>query len=291
MSYGLFSGAAINTYAIQYLGAFVLPSGIQPITTQLRLIIDFEIDTIVATPGFFLYLSDYIRENNIPKNKLKLKRVIAAGEVYSENIREQIQKGLDVEVFDHYGLCEVNTGLAYECEYHCGLHILDDYVLAEIIDTETGNSLPNGELGELVLTSLRKEASPIIRYRTGDKTRIIPGKCKCGRENIRIDRIQGRVSDTMFIKGLKIDPYELKDFLIQKLANNLNTSDIVFEIKKNNIKFTPKIYLSINNVNILKQLEKDIKIKTKVGFECIPVDISYFGRQNHNKVKIIKYAE
>jgi len=292
MSYGLFSGAAINTYAIQHLGAFVLPSGIQPIDTQLRLIMDFEIDTIVATPGFYLYLINYMKEIKFDVNNLNLKRVIAAGEVYSEEIRQKIQNDLQTEVFDHYGLCEVNTGIAYECEYHKGLHILDDYILAEVIDPQTRDICKDGDVGELVLTSLKKEASPIIRYRTGDKTRLIPGLCECGRESVRIDRIIGRVSETMFIKGIKIDPYELKDFIIQEAKDTLNTYDMIFEIKKNNVNFVPKVFLGIDqDKESLIKLSKKIKNLTKIDFEIVPVDSSYFKRDKHNKVKIIRYAE
>jgi len=292
MSYGLFSGAAINTYAIQYLGAFVLPAGIQSIETLLKLLIDFEIDTIVATPGFLLYLSNYIKTGGIETKNLKLKRAIAAGEVYSEKIRQMIKKDLKIEVFDHYGLCEVNTGIAYECKYHNGLHILDDYVLAEVINPKTAAICKNGEIGELVLTSLKKEASPIIRYRTGDKTRIIGNSCECGINGIKIDRIIGRTSETMFIKGVKIDPYELKDFIIKETLGKLKTYDMIFEIKKNDIKFVPKIFLGITKEkNSLDQLCRKVKDLTKINFEIIPVDVSYFKREQNNKIKIIRYAE
>ncbi len=291
MSYGLFSGAAINTYAIQHLGAFVLPAGIQPIMKQINLMIDYQIDTIVATPGFLLYLSDSLEKNNIPREKLNLKRAIAAGEIYSNQTRAKIEELLDIEVFDHYGLCEVNTGIAYECEYHNGLHILDDYVIAEIINPKTGGTLKLGELGELVLTSLKKEASPIIRYRTGDITKIIPGKCKCGRQSYRIDRIHGRINDTMFIRGIKVNPYELRDFILNIVGNNLKSSDIIFKIKKNDIKYTPQVYISVKDDKILPKLQKDIKDTTKVPFNINSVEPNFFGREDNNKVKLVQYVE
>jgi phenylacetate-CoA ligase len=292
MSYGLFSGATINTYAIQHLGAFVLPSGIQPVGVQIELLIDFEIDTIVATPGFLLYLTDYIKKEGIKRENFKLKRAIAAGEVYSEEVRQKIQNDLQIEVFDHYGLCEVNTGIAYECKHHNGLHILDDYVFAEIINPETIEICQEGELGELVLTSLKKEASPIIRYRTGDKTRIISSDCECGKGCLKIERIVGRISETMFIKGLKIDPYELKEFIINEAKEKLNTYDMMFEIKEHDIRFIPKIFLSISEEKpFLLELLKKINDFSKINFEIVPVDSSYFGREKNNKVKIIRYAK
>lgn len=291
MSYGLFSGAAINTYAIQHLGAFVLPAGIQPIMTQINLMIDYQIDTIVATPGFLLYLCDSLKINHIPKENLSLKRAIAAGEIYSNQTRRRIEELLGIEVFDHYGLCEVNTGIAYECKYHDGLHVLDNYVIAEIINPKTGEVLKPGELGELVLTSLKKEASPIIRYRTGDITKIIPGKCECGRQDYRIDRIHGRMNDTMFIRGIKIDPYELRDFILNMLGDNLKSSDIIFKIKKNDIKYIPQIYLSVKDEKILKELQKEIKNTVKVLFDINSVEPEFFGRQDHNKVKLVQYVE
>jgi phenylacetate-CoA ligase len=171
------------------------------------------------------------------------------------------------------------------------LHILDDYVIAEIINPKTGGTLKLGELGELVLTSLKKEASPIIRYRTGDITKIIPGKCKCGRQSYRIDRIHGRINDTMFIRGIKVNPYELRDFILNIVGNNLKSSDIIFKIKKNDIKYTPQVYISVKDDKILPKLQKDIKDTTKVPFNINSVEPNFFGREDNNKVKLVQYVE
>lgn len=244
MSYGLFSGAMINTYALQELGAFVLPAGILPVARQIELMKDFQIDTLVATPGYLMYLSEYMEENNIDRESLKLKRAIAAGEIYSDNLREEIERRLNIKVYDHYGLCEVNTGIAYECEQRDGLHVLDDYVIAEIIDVTTGQRVAEGVYGELVLTSLKKEASPIIRYKTGDVTCIKKGVCSCGKKSIRIDRIKSRKDDLLFIKGIKVNPHELKDFILSHAKGMLLGADIKILVKKNCINYTPLIKLS-----------------------------------------------
>lgn len=289
MSYGLYSGAALNTYAIQSIGAFVLPAGIQPVKTQVDFMVDFGIDTVIATPGFLLYLYEWIITNKFDRGKLKLVRAIAAGEVYSNAIRKEIENKLQIKVFDHYGLCEVNTGIAYECLEMKGLHVLDDYVIPEIIDPETGKVLPDGEYGELVLTSLKKEASPVIRYRTKDITRLIPDKCPCGRERIRIDRIKSRVGETLFIKGIKIDPYELRDFIKEKLGSKLFGGDMQIVVRDNDIKFLPKIFLSLkkNDEEELKILTEKVYEQTKTKFIIEHVEPEFFNREKNNKVKFI----
>lgn len=293
MSYGLYSGAALNTYAIQSIGAFVLPSGIQPVLTQLNFMVDFEIDTIIATPGYLLYLYQWMKTNKFDRSKLKLIRAIAAGEVYSNDIREDIENKLQIKVFDHYGLCEVNTGIAYECTERKGLHVIDDYVIPEVVDPKTNKVLPVGEYGELVFTSLRKDASPIIRYRTKDITCIMPGKCPCGRSRIRIGRIKSRIGETLFIKGLKIDPYELRDFVRKYLGSKLFAGDIQIIIKENDIKFIPKILMTFvkNDPKVLRNLQLKIYEFTKVKFQVKNVPQEFFNREKNNKVKFIVHEK
>jgi phenylacetate-CoA ligase len=292
MGYGLFSGAMLNTYALQKIGVFVLPAGIQPTAKQVELMIDFEIDTLVATPGFLLYLYEYLKENNIPRNSLKIKRAIAAGEVYSDEVRKQIENKLEIKVFDHYGLCEVNTGIAHECEYKNGLHILDDYVIAEIINPETGELMSDGEKGELVLTSLQKEASPIIRYRTGDISFMDKTKCTCGNENPRIGRITARVDDLLFIKGVKINPHELRELILGSFKEFIYGGDMKIKIKKNSVRFTPKIYLTLKKVEeeLIIKIKEKIKDKTGLLFDVEHVEISFFNREGNTKVKLIEYV-
>lgn len=293
MSYGLFSGAMLNSYAIQELGGFILPAGIQPAARQIRLMIDFQIDTLVATPGYYLYLYDYSEQNKISLKKLFLKRGIAAGEIYSDKIREEIEHKFKIKIFDHYGLCEVNTGIAYECAFRNGLHLLDNYVIAEIINPETGEVLPMETEGELVLTSLKKEASPIIRYRTGDITSMYKGKCPCGRNTIRIGRIKRRMDDLIFIKGIKIDPYELKEYIL-KIARDHVYSDIKIRIMKDSRNKTPEILVSLRNpsdIKFLEQIKKALKEETLLRFDVNHVNRSYFRREENNKVKFVEYVD
>lgn len=292
MSYGLFSGAALNTYAIQKLGGFVVPSGIQSAEKQIQMMIDFKVDTMVATPGYYLYLFDYLTENNISPKKLFLKRGIMAGEIYSDKVRADIEKKFNIKIFDHYGLCEVNTGIAYECKFKQGLHVLDEYVFPEIINPENGEVLPDGSDGELVLTTLGKKASPVIRYRTGDITKIRRGLCPCGRDSIRLDRIKRRVDDLIFVNGIKIDPYELKEYIL-KIAGKYIYSDIKIIIR-NNFKHKLEILVSLKNPSdkaFLLFIKKSLKDKTLVTFHIKHVNRFYFKREENNKIKFVEYVD
>lgn len=293
MSYGLFSGAPLNTYAIQELGAMVVPAGIQSAEKQIQMLIDFKIDTMVATPGYYFYLFDYLKEKGISLQKLSLKRGIAAGEIYSDNVRKKIEDKFKIEIFDHYGLCEVNTGIAYECRFKNGLHILDEYVLPEIINPKNGRVLPPDTEGELVLTTLNKKASPLIRYRTGDITAIKSGKCSCGRGSIRIERIKRRVDDLIFIKGVKINPHELKEHIFEVAENHIY-NDVKIITRNDYNKNNPEILLTLKNISntsILTNLQKSLKDKTLITFETKHVAHDYFQRGQSNKIKFIEHVD
>ncbi len=292
MSYGLFSGAALNTYAIQELGGLVVPAGIQSAEKQIQMMLDFKIDTIVGTVGYYYYLFDYIKENKIPLDEFFLKRGIMAGEIYSNKVREEIEHKFKIKIFDHYGLCEVNTGIAYECEFRNGLHLLDDYVFPEIINPESGEVLPLDSEGELVLTTLKKKASPLIRYRTGDITLIKSGRCLCGRNSVRIDRIKRRVDDLIFIKGIKIDPYELKEYILENVGAFI-FSDIKIKVKNSFDQYTPEILVSLKDSSDFGRLDfikKLLKDKTLLTFNVNHVDRDYFQRGENNKVKFVEYV-
>jgi len=296
MSYGLFSGAMLNTYAIQSLGAFVLPSGIQPTAKQVQLLQEFDIDTMVATPSYYLHLYDYLIQNNIPIKSLKLKRGIAAGEVYSDEMKKKISELFCIKIYDHYGLCEVNTGIVYECKKCGGMAVLDDYVYPEIIDPINGELLKERQNGELVLTSLHKEASPIIRYRTGDVTSIKTFFSKCSNcyGSVILDRIKARCDSTIFYKGLKLEPFELRDMIILFMGDKMYNR-IKIQIYDDLFKNKPKILLSLksceNNKSILCSLQDYLKEKTGATFLIEEVPYSYFGDITSTKEKIVEYVD
>ena len=289
MRYGLFSGAPINTYALQSLGVFVLPAGIIPIDQHISLIIDYKIDTIVGLPGYFRYLYDRLLHNKIDIDSFPLKKIIAAGEPYSEKTRQEIECNFNVEVFDHYGLAEVNTGIAYECQQKNGLHILDDYVIAEVVNNKD-RQVVEGEDGELVLTSLEKKASPIIRYKTGDLVNWFGVvDCACGVKSTKISRIQGRVDSVISIKGVKVDPYELRSSIQDALPNTVSHGVCSFRVQNNRIDYVPKI-LVVSGISELEknQLIEFIKKKTMLNFEVETMPLSYWF-DNKNKAKIVEY--
>ncbi len=296
MSYGLFSGAMLNTYAIQSLGAFVLPSGIQPTAKQVQLLQEFGIDTMVATPSYYLHLYDHLIQNNIPIKSLKLKRGIVAGEVYSDKMKKKISELFCIKVFDHYGLCEVNTGIIYECKTCGGMAVLDEYVYPEIINPTNGKILKEGQEGELVLTSLHKEASPIIRYRTGDITSIKTFFSKCPNcyGSVILERIKARCDSTIFYKGLKLEPFELRDEIVLFTGDKMYNR-IKIQISEDLFKEKPKILLSLksstNNKSILRALQNHLREKTGVTFLIEEVPYSYFGDVTSTKEKIVEYVD
>lgn len=288
MSYGLFSGAMLNTFAIQKLGALVIPSGIVHTKQQVDLMQKFKVDTIVATPSYYFYLHDYLKKNNIDISTLNLKRGIAAGEVYSEETRRDIEERFNIKIFDHYGLCEVYTGIAYECAKKEGLHILSEYIYAEVVDPDTGVEVKTGEIGELILTTLQKKASPLIRYKTSDIVRKLD-KCSCGKDSFFISRILKRKDDVIFIKGIKLDPNEVKLSLNNVLKDNFY-SEIQFVIPKDLSFNYPKILMVPKKENInIEDIKKIVKAETNLNFEIEFVNINYFRNNYQTKIKLIKY--
>ena len=295
MGYGLFSGAPLNTYAIQSLGAFVLPSGIQPTSKQVQLLQDFDIDTMVATPSYYLHLYDFLVQNSISVKDLKLKRGIAAGEAYSDEIKNKIADLFSMNIYDHYGLCEVNTGIIYECKTCKGMVVLDDYVYAEIIDPINGESLSEGQMGELVLTSLKKDASPIIRYRTGDMTSLRThfSECKDCYGATILERIKLRYDSTIFYKGIKIEPFELRDMVISFMGNKMYNR-VKIQVNESVFNHKPKILIALKSEvykSFLTSLQDYLKEKTGVAFIIEEVSYSYFGDFISTKDKIVEYVK
>ena len=296
MSYGLFSGAPLNSYAIQHIGGFVMPSGIQPTQKQVELLRDFQIDIIVATPSYFLHLYDFLQKNKIPLASLNIRKGIAAGEAYSDEMKAKIAKMFNIRLYDHYGLCEVNTGIIYECDKCEEMVVLKDYVYAEVVDPQTGVNLAIGETGELVLTATMKDASPILRYKTGDAASIVSYSSDCTgcKGSMLISRIKGRIDSIIFYKGLKIDPYELKDFVFiiseDKIYNRIK---IIVNEKQDQMSKTITIRVStkpgVNDFAFKVDLEKNIQEKIKVPVRVELVSYDYFEEFNTTKVKLVEH--
>ncbi|UCE84360.1 MAG: phenylacetate--CoA ligase [Deltaproteobacteria bacterium] len=215
--YGLFTGGLGFHYGGERLGTLTIPSGTGNTKRQILLMQQFGTTVIHLIPSYAMRLMQVMEDMGVnPRRDLKLRIAFLGAEPHSEEIRQRVERYFGVEAFNSYGLSEMNgPGVAFECPEKEGMHIWEDAFLVEIIDPDTLEPLPPGEEGELVLTTLSREAMPIIRYRTNDLTRILPGKCRCGRVHSRLDRIIGRTDDMLIIKGVNIFPVQVEQALME----------------------------------------------------------------------------
>ena len=212
--YGLFPGALGMHYGAETIGASVIPASTAGPGRQIAVMKDFRSTVLIAPPGYAIQLANMIREMKINPQKLFLRVGLFGAETWSENLRHNLEERLKIKAYDFYGLSELfNPGVAGECEAQNGLHIFEDHFIPEIIDPASGRPLPYGEEGELVLTSITKEAFPLIRYRTGDITTLIKGECPCGRTMVRMARVKGRTDDMFSIQGVSVFPSQIEDIL------------------------------------------------------------------------------
>ena len=217
MTYGLFTGGSGFHYGAEKIGALVIPAGAGNSKRQIQLMRDFETTAIHIIPSYALHLSSVFTEVGVdPRRDTKLRMAFLGAEPHSEMMRRKIEELYGFKAFNSYGLSEMNgPGVAFECPEQNGMHIWEDNYIVEIIDPVTLKPLPDGEEGELVTTTLRREGMPILRYRTKDLTRIIPGPCPCGRTHRRIERIKGRTDDMMILKGVNIFPIQIEKKLME----------------------------------------------------------------------------
>ncbi len=225
--YGLFTGGLGFHYGGEHLGATVIPSGTGFTERQVQLMQDLKSTVVACTPSYAVHLSEVLasKSKDGEEGSHPLRLAILGAEPWTEALRQTVQAGLGIPALDIYGLSEVmGPGVAIECPCQDGLHLNENHFMAEIIDPLTGEGLPDGEEGELVITTLTKEALPLARYRTRDLTRIIPGKCACGREGIRIARIRGRSDDMLIIKGVNVFPTQVEAALGRVEGLSMNYS-------------------------------------------------------------------
>ena len=214
--YGLFTGAFGLHYGAERIGASVIPISSGNARRQVKIMQDFKTTALVCTPGFALMMADTIQELGINVNSLSLKYGLCGAEQWSESMRNEIQEKLKIICTDNYGLSEVmGPGVAGECIERKGLHINEDHFLVEIIDPETLQPVPVGSVGELVITTLTREANPIIRFRTRDLTSLISEPCPCGRTSRRMTRVIGRTDDMIKVKGINIFPSQIEAVLFE----------------------------------------------------------------------------
>jgi phenylacetate-CoA ligase len=212
--YGMFTGGWGMHYGIERIGATVIPAGAGSTERHLMMLEDFGTTVFVGTPSYALYLAETGERAGIDFATLPIRLGLFGGEATSEKLKEEIEARLHIRATDNYGLSEVGgPGVAGQCEYGIGRHINEDHFYPEIIDPDTGETCAFGEEGELVLTTLTKEALPVLRYRTHDLTRFVKGVCPCGRTTVRIEPVRKRTDDMLIIRGVNVYPSQIEDVL------------------------------------------------------------------------------
>jgi len=271
--YGLFTGAFGLHYALEKIGAMVVPISSGNSEKQIMIMKDFGTTLLVATPSYAVYLSELAKEMGVA-DQLQLRLGLFGSEVCTPEMRDQIERNIGITVTDNYGLTEIGgPGMSGECIFRDGLHINEDHFLCEIIDPDTGEVLPEGEKGELVVTPLTKEGFPIFRYRTKDITRIITEPCKCGRTFARMDKVVGRTDDMLIIKGVNVFPSQIESVLIQSPHIGPHYQLI---LRKKNYMDNLEVKVELIDGSLLDQygaLEKvagDIRaqLRTVLGLDC-----------------------
>ncbi len=268
--YGLWTAGIGFQCGSERIGAMTLPMGPGNTDKQIQFMIDFKSTVLCSTSSYALLLSEEIKKRGVG-DRLSLKKGIIGSERWGDKMRNRIAADLGVELYDIYGLTEIyGPGIGISCDYSNGIHLWDDYIYFEIIDPNTGKVLPDGEEGELVITTLQKEGAPLIRYRTHDLTRIIPGKCKCGSRFPHIDIITGRTDDMVKVKGVNMFPAQFEEVLAetdgseseyQVMIDHLDGKDLLtlyFETKVPESEY--------------ERLEKEVRdrFKSKVGATINP---------------------
>jgi phenylacetate-CoA ligase len=216
MTYGLFTGGLVMHYGAEKFGCMVIPSGPGPSERQLLLMRDFGTTVIHVTPSYAFYFADFLEKKGLdPRKDLSLRKAFVGAEPYTEETKLKIEAALGIDVYNSYGLTEMNgPGVAFECQGKCGLHVWEDNFILEIINPATGQPVSEGATGELVLTSINREAMPLLRYRTRDLTSLLPGGCACERTHRRIHRITGRSDDMLIVRGVNIFPQQIERVLM-----------------------------------------------------------------------------
>ncbi len=263
--YGLWTAGIGFQNGAEMLGAMVIPMGPGNTDKQLQMMMDMKSTVICATSSYALLLAEEIEKRGI-RDKIHLKKGVIGSERWGEKMRARIKNELGIELYDIYGLTEIyGPGIGVSCDYECGMHYWDDYIYLEIIDPVTGKNVPDGEVGEIVITTLVKEGAPLIRYRTHDLSRIIPGQCECGSKYPRIDVIQGRTDDMMKIKGVNVFPNQIEEIL--QMFPELS-SEYQIHISHLDGKDTMRIYVETTGQYDFAKLSEEVaqKVKARIGF-------------------------
>ncbi|MBQ3736866.1 MAG: phenylacetate--CoA ligase [Candidatus Methanomethylophilaceae archaeon] len=286
--YGLWTAGIGFQAGAERLGAMVIPMGPGNTEKQLTMMQDMKSTVLCSTSSYALLLAEEIEKRGIKQN-IHLRKGIIGSERWGEKMRTYISEKLGIELYDIYGLTEIyGPGIGINCEHNTGMHYWDDYLYLEIVDPATGEPVPDGEMGEIVITTLVKEGAPLIRYRTHDLSRIIPGECKCGSRFPRIGTVMGRTDDMMKIKGVNVFPAQIEEIL--KEFPELS-SEYQIRISHLEGKDTMRIYVETNGTVDFLKLASDVskRVKERIGFTPLVkvVEIGVLPRSEKKTKRVI----
>lgn len=286
--YGLWTAGIGFQNGAEKLGAMVIPMGPGNTEKQLQMMMDMQTTVLCSTSSYALLLAEEIEKRGI-QDKIRLKKGVIGSERWGEKMRQRISKQLGIELYDIYGLTEIyGPGIGISCIHDCGMHYWDDYIYIEIIDPVTLQPVPDGEMGEVVITTLVKEGAPLIRYRTHDLSRIIPGTCPCGSPYPRLDTIMGRTDDMMKIKGVNVFPSQIEEVLREFPEVS---SEYQIRISHLEGKDTMRIYVETNGKVDFIDLSHRIaeRVKSRIGFTPLVkvVELGVLPRSEKKSQRVI----
>lgn len=285
--YGLWTAGIGFQNGAERLGAMVIPMGPGNTDKQLRMMMDMKSTVLCATSSYALLLAEEIAKRGIG-NRIHLRKGVIGSERWGEKMRNRIANELGVQLYDIYGLTEVyGPGIGISCDHACGMHVWTDYLYFEVVDPKTGKNVPDGEIGELVITTLHKQGAPLIRYRTHDLTRVIPGECPCGCPFPRIDTILGRTDDMVKVKGVNIFPSQIEELLTgiegasseyQFMLDHMNGKDICTLFVEAND--------GANRYELEIELQNAFKSKIGISVNVKPVSIGELPRSEKKSTRV-----
>lgn len=293
--YGMFTGAFGLHYGSEAIGASVIPMGSGNTEKQIMIMQDYRTTTLVGTPSYAITIAERMEQMGVDPKTLSLKVGLFGGEPWSEAMRREIETRLGIIATDNYGLSEIiGPGVAGECLHKCGMHLFEDAFLPEIIDPDTGEILPQGSVGELVLTTLTKEAFPMVRYRTRDITCLDYSPCTCGRTLVRMKKTMGRSDDMLIIKGVNVYPSQIEEVLVAvegcqphyqlvvDRKGNIDTLEVQIEVTENIFFDEMKMQKAF-----LERLEKRIDSTLGVGVSVKLVEPNTLSRHEGKAARVI----
>ena len=254
--YGMFTGGLGFQYGAEKLGAMTVPAAAGNTKRQIKFIRDFGTTSLHAIPSYAIYMAEAFQAEGIDPSTTSLRTLVIGAEPHTEEQRRRIERMLGVKAYNSFGMTEMNgPGVAFECKEQNGMHLWEDNYILEIVDPDTLEPVPDGEIGEMVLTTLDRTMMPILRYRTRDLTRILPGTCPCGRTHRRIDRIKGRTDDMFIIKGVNVFPMQVEKVLVQYPGLGSNYLITLDTVNDSDI-MTVEVELDGLNTDVYPELQK-----------------------------------